>query len=191
MSSILDEPAVRHAAFRVSVDFYQQLGQLGLLDQDVELLDGVIVRKMPKSPLHSFLIGRLADLLSSVLGRLLFLRLEQPLATSTSAPEPDLAVVQGRREDFFSTHPPTAELVIEVAISSADLDRHKVAIYAAANVREYWLIEPEAGRVTVFRRPADGLYHETLVFDGEATVTSSAVPGFAVRLPELYHPPVR
>lgn len=177
---------MRRALYRMSVQCYYRLGELGVLDKDVELLDGLIIEKMPKSPLHSSLCGRFSDLLRGCLASGTLLRVEQPLQTSTSAPEPDLAVVRGQLADFWHQHPATAELTIEIALSAAEIDRRKTSIYAAAEVKEYWIVEPEFSRITVFRRPAGDHYRETRVFEEAGVAASEAVPGFQVRLPDVW-----
>ena len=55
----------------------------------------------------------------------------QPVTCSDSEPEPDLAVIRGS-EDQFWKHPKTAELVIEVCVSSHDYERSKLRAYAQA-----------------------------------------------------------
>ena len=186
MSTILDEPAVRRAAFPVSVEFYHELGRLGHLDQAVELLDGVIIRKMSKSPLHVFVLHRLRRLIATVLTARQQLRHESPITTATSEPEPDLAVVEGGENDFFDRHPTTALLVVEVAVSSVEIDRRKAAIYADAGVKEYWLVEPEAARITVFRQPVSGRYESEQVFADGAVLACDVLPGLSIGLAELF-----
>lgn len=163
MSEILDEPAVRRAVYPISVEFYQQLGELGVLDRNTELLDGVIVRKMSQSPLHSAVARRLYRMIAAALGNNQFVTREDPIITNHSAPEPDLAVIQGDEDEFVNRHPQTALLAVEIAVSSVELDRRKACIYAGAGIPEYWLVEPEAARVTVFREPQDGAYQSVEV----------------------------
>ncbi|HRI15723.1 MAG TPA: Uma2 family endonuclease [Verrucomicrobiota bacterium] len=186
MNSILDEPAVRRAAFPVSVEFYHELGRLGLLDKSVELLDGVIIRKMSKSPLHASVVRRFARLIAGALKPGQLLLREDPITTVRSEPEPDLAVVEGREEDFFEAHPRSALLAIEIAVSSVELDRRKAAIYAAAGVAEYWLVEPEPRRITVFREPAGEVYQQMEIVDSPGVLESRALPSLRVNLSELF-----
>lgn len=100
-------------------------------------MKGILLRKTSKSPTHSWLVQLLLQLLQQSLPPGFCLRQEQPLTFLRSEPEPDLAVVYGSLNDFRHAHPTTAELVIEVAISTVELDRQKAAIYAAAGVAEY------------------------------------------------------
>jgi Uma2 family endonuclease len=186
MSQILEEPAVRQAVYPISVEFYHQLGSLGLLDRNTELLDGVIVRKMSKSPLHSWVARELSRIIAAALRPGQLLIREDPITMDTSEPEPDIAVVEGDNEDYRQEHPRRALLVVEVAISSVELDRRKASIYAGAGIPEYWLVEPESARVTVFRRPQDGAYLSVEVREAGQTLDSVSLPGLKVELARLF-----
>lgn len=187
MSAILDDPAVRRQVYPVSVEFYHQAGALGMLGEDVELLDGIIVKKMAKSPLHEGLVRRLIRLLQGLLPAGCFVVKEGPLTCARSEPEPDVAVIQGD-EDDLRAHPNTALLIIEVAITTEERDRRKAAIYAEAGVQEYWLVEPESRRLTVFRQPQGAAYTETREYPPDEAATSAVIPGFSFSLAELLKP---
>jgi Uma2 family endonuclease len=161
MSSILENPSVSASALRLQVDQYHQLCASGIIPERTELLSGIIVQKMGKSPLHTWTVQFLADWLREQTDNGQTLRVEQPLTLGDSEPEPDLAVVSGNRDDFVQRHPTEAELVIEVAISTIELDREKAKIYAAANVPEYWLVMPEKNQVIAFNQPSAGTYLES------------------------------
>ena len=151
MSSVLDNPNVRKSALRLAVDQYHRLCRSGIISERTELLDGIVVSKMGKSPLHTWTVSFLADWLRQVAPAENTVRTEQPLTLSESEPEPDLSVVRGSRDDYRSSHPPTAELVVEVSISTEDIDREKKTIYAHANVAEYWIVMPQQRKVLVHR----------------------------------------
>src|SRR5436309_15290543 len=105
----------------LSVKAYHALGEMGLIPKQTELLYGQVFQKMSKSPLHSFLALRLLRLLQTMVPTGYLCRPEQPITCQDSEPEPDLAVVRGREEDFRQEHPHTAELVIEVCVTSPRL----------------------------------------------------------------------
>lgn len=67
---------------------------------------------------------------------------------------PDIMVVQAGTRTR-ERGPDTVPLLIEIASRSIRYDRdHKGPHYAAAGFREYWIYEPEAGRLWVHRDPA-------------------------------------
>src|SRR5205823_12718759 len=84
----------------LSVKAYHALGEMGLIPDQTELLYGQVFQKMPKSPLHSALLLRLLKILQKMLPSGLHLRPEQPITCDNSEPEPDLAIVRGREEEF-------------------------------------------------------------------------------------------
>jgi Uma2 family endonuclease len=170
----------------LSVAAYRALGELGLIPKNTELLYGFVYTKMSKSPFHSFLLQFLIEALTRVLpvGRLL--RTEQPIACGDSEPEPDLAVVAGRKEDFRHDHPHTAELVMEVCITSQDYDRPKLRAYAAAGVKECWLILGPEKKIEVYRQPKDGHYTERETHGPSGTLACAALPEFTLPLDELF-----
>jgi len=110
-------------------------------------------------------------------------RREDPIPFADSEPEPDITVVCGAEADFFQAHPTTAELVIEVAVSSPTLDRENASLYAEAGVKEYWIVLGPERRVEVYRQPQNGRYRESIQFDLDATLQCVSVP--AVRIPVL------
>ncbi|AUB83409.1 Uma2 family endonuclease [Candidatus Thiodictyon syntrophicum] len=153
MIELLERPAVRRQVAPLSVSGYHALLDLGLVAVKTELLNGVIVEKMTKSPLHTFLAHRLYDRLAAGLPAGYQLRKEDPLTLAASEPEPDIAIVFGDIERFRTHHPTTAELVVEVAVTSVGVDRAKAGIYAMAGVSVYWLVLAEEGAVEVYSGP--------------------------------------
>ncbi len=51
-----------------------------------------------------------------------------------SEPEPDLAVMEARADEYRCAHASTARLVSEVAVCLARIDPAKAEVYAAASV---------------------------------------------------------
>jgi Uma2 family endonuclease len=170
----------------LSVAAYRALGEAGLIPENTELLYGFVYTKMSKSPLHSFLLQFLHDVLLEILRPGLVLRTEQPVTCGDSEPEPDLAIVQGRREDFRHDHPTTAELVIEVSVSSHEFDRSKLPAYAAAGVKEVWLVLGPEKQIEVHRRPEDGKFAEQRLHGPGGRLVSEALPAFTVDLDALF-----
>ena len=148
------QPVVRGPQiWPLGVKAYHALGELGLIPEKTELLYGQVCQKTSKSPLHSFLSEFLEDLLRNSAPAGFHVRGEEPLTLGDSEPEPDLAVVRGRREDYRQTHPTTAELVIEVCVTSHDYDRSKLRAYASASVQECWLVLGPEKQIEVHRQP--------------------------------------
>ena len=170
----------------LSVAAYRALGESGLIPKNTELLYGFVYTKMSKSPLHSFLVTRLLRLLRAVLPSSLLVRSEQPVTCQDSEPEPDVSVVHGSERDFLTDHPHTAELVIEVCLNSIDYDRSKLPAYAAAGVKECWLVLGTEKTIEVYRQPKDGRFIEQTMHGPGGTLTSAALPEFTLTLDALF-----
>ncbi len=185
-SQMLEIPEVRARISPVTVAQYHQFPEFNANGRRTELVRGIVIEKMPKSPLHSSIARRLFKLLQSGLPAHFTLLREDPLTFADSEPEPDLAVVHGDERDFASHHPSTAALVIEIAVTSADEDRSLASLYAEAGVEEYWIVLPVERRIEVYRRPESGAYVDRAVVEGDDTLECRSVPGIGVRLAELF-----
>ena len=170
----------------LSVAAYRILGEAGLIPQNTELLHGFVYTKMSKSPLHSFFLQFLQEALAGVLPARRLLRTEQPITCGDSEPEPDLAVVAGRKEDFRHDHPHTAELVLEISITSHDYDRSKLRAYAAAGVKECWLVLGPEKQIEVYRQPKDGQFIEHSLHGPDGVLACAALPEFTLSLDALF-----
>jgi len=170
----------------LSVAAYRALGEAGLIPENTELLYGFVYTKMSKSPFHSFLLQFLHEALTRILPAGRLLRTEQPITCGDSEPEPDLAVVAGRKEDFRHDHPHTAELVIEVSISSHDYDRSKLRAYAAAGVKECWLVLGPEKKIEVYWQAKNGQFTEHASHGPDGTLTSVALPEFTLSMDALF-----
>ena len=83
-------------------------------------------------------------------------------------------------------HPRTAELVIEVCVTSHDYDRSKLRAYAAAGVKECWLILGPEKQIEVYRQPKDGQFTEHALHGPGGTLTSAALPEFTLALDAFF-----
>ncbi len=170
----------------MSVAAYRSLGEAGFIPKNSELLYGIVYTKMSKSPPHSAVVRRLLKLLQgiSLPGR--FISSEQPITCRDSEPEPDISIVQGAEEDFWEEHPQTAELVIEICVTSHEFDGLKLKAYAEAAVKECWLVLVPEKKIEVYRKPATGRFGEEKVFGPTGQLKSTSVPEFTVDLAGLF-----
>jgi Uma2 family endonuclease len=186
MSAILEIPEVRQRVSRLSVEEYRRLNEFNDNGRRTELIRGIVIEKMSKSPLDSSIAKRLYDLIARLLTNGFVVRREDPLTFADSEPEPDIAVVCGVETNFFQAHPTTAEFVIEVAVSTATLDRENASLYAEAGVKEYWIVLGPERRVEVYRQPENGRYRESLQFDAGDTLQCASVPAVRIHISDLF-----
>lgn len=155
MISVLEKPEIRRRAMPISVPAYHVMFQQGLVAKRAELVRGVVIEKMPKSPLHTYITAVIHRALLLALPGF-WVRKEDPLSLEDSEPEPDISVVVGAPSDFSKAHPATAQLVVEVSVTSEELDREKAEVYAEAGVGEYWLVLANERIVEVHTGAKDG-----------------------------------
>ncbi len=139
-----------------------------------------------KSPLHSSVAQKLLRKLRAAAKGDFDVRQKQPITCEASEPEPDLALVEAREDDYADGHPTTAELVIEVAVSSAEIDRQKATIYASAGIPEYWIVLPETHQIEVHSGLVDKVYTVHRIFLEGQTAASETLPAFIVELAALF-----
>jgi len=180
---------------RMTVERYFALVDEGLLDPDdrVELLEGVVVAMSPRNPPHDAVVSLAARVLGRVVGDRAAVRCQCSIILNRySAPEPDVAVVPGHERDYMLAHPTTALLVVEVADTSLAQDRlTKAALYAAAGIPEYWIVNLRDRQVEVLRdpEPAAGRYRERAVAGADARLAIVTLPGVEVAAAELLPDP--
>lgn len=143
-------------AIRWTRDEYLHLYELGLFEgRRVQLLDGEIIEMPPMGPGHATALERTRDAFLPVIGSGYRLRQQVPLSVSESSdPEPDLAIVAGTADDFRNHHPATASLVLEISDTTLAFDQgRKLALYAAAGILDYWVLDITGRVLHVYRAP--------------------------------------
>lgn len=161
---------------------YDRLVDLGAFDDEpVELLFGRIVRMVPQGDEHAGTVTMLNLILTVALAGRAVVRIQSPLVMpDESEPEPDVAVVPVG--DVF-THPHRAFLVVEVSATSQAKDRGpKAALYATADVPEYWVVDVPRRRVERYRTPVEGRYAESSLHGVDETLALIAFPDVEVAL---------
>ncbi len=158
------------------------MAEAGILAEDerVELIAGEIVRMMPIGSQHAGCVRELNRQLSRGLGDRALIAIQDPIGLDdASEPEPDVAVLRFRQDNYRSLHPKPADvlLIIEVADTSADYDRNlKLPLYAQAGIPEAWLVRLRDACIEVHRNPSATGYQEMRTFHSGDRVSSLAFP---------------
>jgi Uma2 family endonuclease len=174
---------------RLAREEYHRLGEEGFFppDKRVELINGIVHEMPTQDSWHSGTIRAAQEVLQRVFKDGFDLRVQMPLALDLwSEPVPDLAVVSGHWRDYLNAHPGTGVLVVEVAGSSARLDREeKRLLYAAARIPDYWILFVKTKQLEIMREPRDGDYRSRVILKPGDTVTPLAAPGASIRVSDL------
>lgn len=149
---------------RITVADFRRMGEVGILGPDdrVELIAGEIIDMSPIGSLHAALVDLLAGVFHRHCDSRAIVRVQNPLALDDSSqPQPDMAILRSRADFYAAAHPGPADvlLVVEVADTTLPFDLGvKVPLYAAAGIREVWVIDAATLRTHRFRRPAGGRF---------------------------------
>lgn len=147
------------AAFRTFTgDEYDEMVQNGQLDEDdnVELLEGYLVLKMPTNPPHDNAVDVLTELLTKMVPTGWRVRPQTTAKLAQSRPEPDVALARGDRRAFAARHPEPADFALVIEVSDSSLARDeldKTRIYARDAIPVYWVVNLIDRRVEVFTDP--------------------------------------
>ncbi|MEA5571054.1 Uma2 family endonuclease [Calothrix sp. UHCC 0171] len=166
-----------------SIDEYHRMIEAEVLrDRKVELLEGEIVEMTPETPIHYNTAKRGAKYLEELLVNQAEVRFNGPITLANSEPEPDIAIVKLPESTYNSRHPEPGDVfwVIEVAKTSLKKDLQlKAAIYANAQIQEYWIIDLSTRQIIVLRNPQDNKYtQEQIIQNG--IITPLAFPNIQV-----------
>ena len=163
-----------------------------------ELVNGELYQMPPATMEHQLLIDFLVGAIN------LFTRALHPtpgraftnigLAISELyAPTPDITYV--RYENLHLTRGGFMEGVPDLVVEALSSDRRRDLVlkrgwYAAAGVPEYWIIDPVNDTITILELSGSD-YVERAVLGRSDTLTTPAIPGFALPLERLFGDPVR
>ena len=169
---------------------YEDCQRLSTDGWQYEIIHGRLIIVPAPRPIHQLIIGELLTALT------LFLR-QHPLGKIFSAPidalvpdkaepvQPDLVFVAAERMDIVTQRAieGTPDLTIEVLSLSNWLDdrRTKFALYAEMGVREYWIVDPEAETVEVYRWQEGAFALHGRFVPGDVA-SSALLEGFSVEV---------
>ena len=159
-----------------------EAGLFGPADR-VELIEGDIIALSPPNPLHSGAVRPNGRLLEDAFGLGFCARMEQPIVTGgDTQPQPDIAVCVGSDADFRRRFPVASEvrLIVEIADSTVETDRVKGAVYATAEIAEYWILNLRDQQLEVYRDPADGQYLSRRIYRPAESVAPLGAPSQAL-----------
>jgi Uma2 family endonuclease len=143
------------------VEEYHKLIDNGMISENdrVELLHGWITAKMGINPPHNTAVNRLMKAFLAISGPDGVVRVQQPITTEDSEPEPDVVLAAGTDADYQERNPGPAEVIVLVEVADASLREDqttKLRLYAAAGIYVYWIVNLIARRVEVYTQPRGG-----------------------------------
>ncbi len=144
---------------QISVEEYDLMIESGVFDENdqIELLNGAIVKKMPKGTKHSAANDRIARVFGRHFGDNVFIRNQNPVwLDEFSEPEPDIVLAMPKEDEYENSHPTPEEifLIMEVSDSTLGYDRNtKGETYSRAGIRQYLLLNLQEKIIEDYREP--------------------------------------
>ena len=167
---------------------FDRMVRNGFLDEDepVELLNGILVTKMPKNPPHRVATRKAVRALEVVLPAGWFVQKEDSLVIRPEASGNQTWLSSGA--NWSSTRDPTAAdccLVVEIVDTNLFRARpEKLPAYATAGIPIYWIVNlggtpAGSGQVEVYSEPdqAGGVYQSRLDQRGGTSVGLGVING--------------
>lgn len=173
---------------RFTVEEYDRMIEQGVFadrhDQRLELIHGEIREVIPPNPPHEETVDLLTLWsIDNALRDQVRVRIQNSLgiAELDSVTEPDVAWMQLRSYRKRRPRPADVRLLIEVAESSLRYDRgEKLEIYAAARIKDYWIVNLPDLCIEVHRKPRAGEYRERTTYQLGESLSPLAFPAVAL-----------
>ena len=149
-------PLASPELYRFTVDEYERMAEF-LDDSRVELINGYVVRKMPKKPPHVWAVTCIVEAMPSLLPPGWTWWKEDPVRIPAfDEPEPDVAVLRGSAEDYRNRIPDASDVVLLVEVAETTLTRdqgEKLAAYARGGIPVYWIVNLVDRQVELYTGP--------------------------------------
>ena len=170
----------------LTVAEYHRMGEAGILSprDRVELVEGELVAMSPVGSQHIGAVNALNRLLMRAVGDKGVVSVQNPVRLDDrTEPEPDVAVLKPRADDYRSAMPGPRDvlLAVEVADSSLGYDRAvKAPLYASHGIPELWIVDLAAREVEVHRVPEGGRYATLALVGPGGALEPALLPGVSI-----------
>jgi Uma2 family endonuclease len=188
MSAILEYPQ-KHP---ISAEEYLRMGEAGVFAPEarLELIEGEILEMAPIGPPHAGLVARLNRLFVQRVGASAVVWGQSSVVISDrSVPQPDLALLKYRTDDYMGSLPRASDVFLAVEVSDTTLPfdlRTKAPLYARCGIAELWIVDVNEKALHVFRGPAKGGYRTMFVAKVGEGVACVALPQVVIEVGELF-----
>ena len=168
------------------------MGEAGVFAPEarLELIEGEIIEMAPIGSPHAGCVNTLTRLLIHRAAGAAVIAVQNPVIISNlSVPQPDLAVLKPRADDYASSHPEASDiyLVVEVADTTLEFDvGRKAAIYARCGIAEAWVVDVNERVIHFLRKPTpDGYAGASRARTGER-IACAVLPAIRLDVAEVF-----
>ena len=168
------------------------MAEVGLLGREarVELIEGEIFDMAPVGNQHGGFTAWLHRRFLRDLGEKISVwdQVTLPLGRF-SAPEPDLAILKYRKDEYKNKRPSADDVLLIVEVSQSSL-RHdlqvKVPLYARHDIPEVWILDVQRLRIQFFHTLEAGHYTHNSVTPSPGQVSLQGLPEAIVDLSGVF-----
>src|SRR6185437_13907135 len=190
MVAVMQSDLVRR--HRLTVEEYFRMAEVGLLAPEarVELIEGEIFDMAPIGNEHGGFTAWLHRRFLRDLGEKISVwdQVTLPLGRF-SAPEPDLAILKYRKDEYKNKRPSADDVLLIVEVSQSSL-RHdlqvKVPLYARHDIPEVWILDVQRLRFQFFHTLEAGHYTHNSVTPSPGQVSLQGLPEAIVDLSGVF-----
>ncbi len=179
-----------------TIDEYHRAIEIGIIQdgERVELISGQIFNMAAKGTRHTVSTREIFKRLLNLIGNLADVQSQDPITLpDRSEPEPDIVIARLRADNYVNSHPTPADiiLVIEVADSTLNFDRNtKAALYAAAGISEYWIVNLVDDRLEIYRQPESSIYTNIQIIIPPRSIDLPNFPTVNLDLATIFPPQI-
>lgn len=193
--AIVDAPPPKYSAEGrrlFTVDEYALLGANGILrpDERTELIGGEVRHMNAMGPRHAVLVRRLTAIFIAQSREQFIVSAQCPLQLDKfSEPEPDLALLKWKPDEYADSHPSSDDVLLLVEISDSTLrfDREeKLPRYAAAQIPEVWIVDVQQQQIEQYSAPNQGIYEKKEVCKLGDEIRSLGSPAILIQAGKLF-----
>lgn len=177
---------------KLSLTDYHRMGEAGILREDdrIELIQGELIEMAPIGSRHASMVSHLTYVLADATGTTAFVWAQNPIALPPdSEPQPDIALLKPRTDRYAGSLPGPADvlLLVEVADTTLAYDRDvKLALYAQHGIPEVWIIDVQAGLLSIHRDPSPQSYQRVLSPGKTEAISLAMLPDVTIDLPTIW-----
>jgi Uma2 family endonuclease len=176
---------------RFRVADFRRMTEVGILPEESgwEIIDGFLIDKMTIGSRHASTVKRLNRKLTRLLEDNAVISVQDPIHIDEyNEPEPDIALLKPREDFYAESHPTPRDvlLVVEVSDSTVEYDRDiKKAIYAEAEIAEFWLVNLKENTIECYSQPKNGNYRLAKILETGEMLQSKTVENLRLKVEEI------
>ena len=179
---------------KFTVAEYYRMGEVGILHhtERVELIDGVIIVMSPIGSPHFSGVNRLNRVFAEQARGRYIVSVQNPVHLDDyGEPQPDLALLRPREDEYFNSHPGPGDTLLAVEVSDSTLAfdlRVKSQRYAAAGIPEMWVMNLPGDCLERLDEPGPEGYGRRTTFRRGDKISPAALPDLELAVEDLLPP---